>query len=120
MPLQQTSLRWFLRLMLGFSLFQRGLMPEKIVESDTLRDNEEPESSRIRCPICKWRPEASSRWQCNDCGNPEFFFGGCGTVWNTFDTHGLCPGCGHQWRWTGCLDCHQWSPHEEWYTKEAD
>jgi hypothetical protein len=52
---------------------------------------------------------------CSSCGHPEYFDGGCGTTWNTFTTRGLCPGCGHQWRWTTCLACHGWSRHEDWY-----
>lgn len=60
----------------------------------------------IRCPACKWRPTASSRWQCRQP---------CFHVWNTFDTRGRCPGCGHQWVETQCLACHVMSPHEDWY-----
>ena len=59
---------------------------------------------RIRCPKCAWRPRASSRWWCH-----------CGFSWNTFDTAGLCPGCGFQWEITACLACHQWSKHLDWY-----
>jgi hypothetical protein len=62
--------------------------------------------AEIHCPRCSWRPGPADRWQCSP---------GCGTVWNTFWTRGLCPGCGHQWLETVCLRCHQWSPHEHWY-----
>lgn len=61
---------------------------------------------RIRCPKCKWQPNRSSRWQCRaDCRH----------VWNTFDTHGVCPACGYAWRETQCLRCHVMSPHVDWY-----
>jgi len=73
----------------------------------------------IRCPLCTWRPLASSRWSCHWQDTPEPFFEACGTVWNTFATRGRCPGCGHQWRWTSCLRCGQWSLHVDWY-QEAD
>lgn len=63
----------------------------------------EPE---IFCPRCAWRPSAEDRWHCRPA---------CGTVWNTFWTRGLCPGCGHQWERTQCFDCKIMSPHEEWY-----
>lgn len=63
----------------------------------------EPE---IRCPRCAWKPKAESRWACK----PE-----CGTVWNTFWTGGVCPGCGHAWQHTQCPNCHQRSPHKDWY-----
>src|ERR1041385_5664745 len=71
--------------------------------------------STIRCPLCKWQPKESSRWYCGDCDYPEYFFEGCGTAWNSFKTRGLCPGCGHQWRWTVCLSCYGWSKHNDWY-----
>ncbi len=62
----------------------------------------------IRCPRCAWRPRAGSRWQCD-----------CGQVWNTFDTRGRCPGCGHQWTITACLSCGDFSPHDDWYEREG-
>jgi hypothetical protein len=75
--------------------------------------------SRIRCPLCRWQPAPSDRWCCGGEEPPEMF-AGCGTVWNTFETHGRCPGCDHQWRSTSCLACHRWSPHEEWYVTDAE
>jgi rubrerythrin len=65
--------------------------------------------SRIRCPKCAWEPGRPDRWMCEP---------GCGHVWNTFETHGVCPACNKQWAETNCLRCHQWSPHEDWYVKE--
>ena len=73
---------------------------------------------RIRCPRCQWRPTPSSRWSCLGGGTPEASFEGCGTVWNTFETGGRCPGCDHQWRWTSCLRCGEWSLHDDWYERE--
>jgi hypothetical protein len=61
----------------------------------------------IRCPKCAWQPLSSSRWWCNREG--------CGCTWNTFDTRGKCPKCSYQWRDTACLECSQWSKHEDWY-----
>jgi hypothetical protein len=72
---------------------------------------------RIRCPLCSWHPTASSLWCCDGSEAPEPFKG-CGTLWNTFSTRGVCPGCSHQWQWTSCLRCHQWSPHEKWYERK--
>jgi hypothetical protein len=72
--------------------------------------------SRIRCPLCAWRPSPASRWSCVwTQGSPEPRFPSCGATWNTFDTRGTCPGCQHQWRWTSCLACAGWSPHDDWY-----
>ena len=78
------------------------------------RDRDEAFSG-IRCPLCNWRPLRSSLWRCLSAGTPEPFFEGCGTEWNTFSTRGRCPGCSHQWQWTSCLRCQQWSKHEDWY-----
>lgn len=69
----------------------------------------------IRCPLCRWRPAASSRWSCIAHGTPEPFFDACGTTWNTFATRGQCPGCAHQWQWTSCHRCEEWSRHLDWY-----
>ena len=60
----------------------------------------------IRCPKCEWRPKAESRWQCE----PR-----CGTLWNTFWTGGVCPGCGKRWLHTQCPECHARSLHKDWY-----
>jgi hypothetical protein len=70
---------------------------------------------RIRCPLCAWQPESSSRWCCDHRHSPEPPFACCGTVWNTFETEGKCPGCAHQWIWTSCHRCSEFSRHEEWY-----
>jgi hypothetical protein len=63
----------------------------------------EPE---IYCPKCGWRPRAEDRWACVPS---------CGTVWNTFWTRGVCPGCGIEWQKTQCLACNVVSPHKAWY-----
>jgi hypothetical protein len=75
-------------------------------------------AGRIRCPFCEWTPQRNTRWYCASCPEPEGFLGGCGTAWNTFDTHGLCPGCQHQWRWTSCQACGLWSLHDDWYEQD--
>jgi hypothetical protein len=103
-----------LRVLLAYRLFQERLKPAETTKKTTDREKTN-QFSRIRCPLCKWRPRPSSRWYCGDCDYPEYFFDACGTAWNTFTTRGRCPGCGHQWRWTICLSCQGWSRHEEWY-----
>ncbi len=70
-----------------------------------LDDLGEQGGPRIRCPLCAWRPRATDRWQCQ-----------CGCQWNTFDTSGQCPDCGFRWPVTQCLACHEFSPHESWYS----
>lgn len=61
----------------------------------------------IFCPVCAWRPPNDAVWVCsrNDCE----------TVWNTFWTRGVCPGCAYQWKNTQCHSCEEFSPHESWY-----
>jgi hypothetical protein len=71
------------------------------------------EGADIHCPKCEWRPGPQDRWVCTPS---------CGTVWNTFWTRGVCPGCGVKWPITQCLECGQYSRHEDWYHEppEAD
>ena len=83
----------------GFVMFVRGT---KGVTNVRLRD----EDRRIRCPKCAWEPAKEDRWSCGP--------GGCGHVWNTFDTAGRCPACDRDWNETACLRCGAWSPHEDW------
>ncbi len=75
---------------------------------------------RIRCPACNWQPGRNSTWCCVSAGHPEYFSGGCGHAWNTFDTRGRCPTCRYQWLYTSCLSCGIWSLHEDWYERESD
>ncbi len=112
--------RGALALALLFSLYQKGRLTDEVIEEALRAGEEESRYGRIRCPLCLWRPNASSLWYCADSPYPEHFYGGCGTVWNTFDTRGLCPGCGHQWRWTSCLSCTGWSLHEDWYESDDE
>jgi hypothetical protein len=102
-----------------FFLFRKSPDFDKHSETEKLKERT-TDFKRIRCPKCRWQPRESSRWYCSDAGYPHFFYHGCGTSWNTFETRGRCPGCAHQWRWTDCLHCWQSSPHEDWYEKETD
>jgi hypothetical protein len=65
---------------------------------------------RIRCPLCEWQPAKSDTWSCN----PD----GCGQIWNTFETGGVCPSCQRQWERTACLRCGRWSLHDLWYESD--
>ncbi|MGI8668550.1 MAG: hypothetical protein ACR2J3_01750 [Aridibacter sp.] len=100
-----------------FTLLQKNLEGGKIIVEKLLED--ETDFSRIRCPHCKWQPKASSIWFCSDCDFPEYFYGGCETAWNSFNTRGKCPGCNHKWRWTSCLSCGEWALHEKWYVNNG-
>lgn len=63
-----------------------------------------------RCPQCLLHPGPADEWLCNRCGS----------VWNTFTTHGVCPGCRYEWTETQCLNCGEWSAHEAWYVASGE
>ena len=91
---------------------------ERIIRDASRADDGVDPVKRIRCPRCEWQPGSGDRWTCVPQGHPEHFTGGCGTSWNTFDTRGRCPGCEHLWTWTACQQCHEWSPHVDWYASD--
>ena len=64
---------------------------------------------KIYCPKCLWEPREYDLWQCRP---------GCGHVWNTFDTGGVCLRCAKVWEITQCLQCHRVSQHEDWYHED--
>jgi hypothetical protein len=97
-----------------FLLLVRGGGPVAL-DPDALDRDLDERFKGIRCPRCGWQPRPSDRWVCSSQGAPEYFPHGCDTVWNTFHTSGRCPGCSHQWRFTSCLACQEWSHHGEWY-----
>ena len=66
---------------------------------------------KIYCPGCAWAPGRHDEWECRP---------GCGTVWNTFETRGRCPGCQKRWLVTVCLACFVSSLHEAWYHEEDE
>jgi hypothetical protein len=101
---------------MSLHLLKRGDRPGAIVVDQLWHDQEDTVGG-IRCPLCEWRPSASSLWCCVGVGTPEPAFQGCGTLWHTFSTRGRCPGCQHQWQWTSCLRCEGWSRHEDWYER---
>lgn len=89
----------------GLLLLLKG--PKTVVKFSTLAGRR-----RIRCPKCGWVPARSDRWSCGP--------GGCGHVWNTFETGAQCPGCERTWEETACLRCSQWSRHQDWYEDEKE
>lgn len=103
-----------------FLLFRKTSETEKFLAEEKEREKDATDFAHVRCPLCRWQPTASSLWFCSDWGDPEYFFGGCGTAWNTFETNGRCPGCSHQWKYTSCLRCARWSPHEAWYENKEN
>jgi len=76
---------------------------------DVREEDRDKDFSGIRCPSCKWRPSRWDLWACSP---------GCGEVWNTFETHGECPGCQRFWSQTQCMQCGLWSDHDLWYEQQ--
>ena len=101
-----------------FQFLQKNSNLKDNIKNLHKKEDETTDFNKIRCPKCKWQPKASSLWYCIAADYPEYFYEACGNAWNTFDTRGKCPGCNHQWRWTSCLSCTEWSLHEDWYEIE--
>ena len=101
-------------------LFLKESRKTGLIVEDVTRPDDEDGFDGIRCPICAWRPSPDHTWCCYlSADSPEPPFPACGTHWNTFSTRGRCVGCGHQWKWTSCLSCFQWSLHEDWYERHT-
>lgn len=97
-------------------LLKPGRSTEQIT-TPKIEFDDEDQFEGIRCPQCQWRPTSQDLWCCYSGDGPEPRFEACGTMWHTFATHGLCPGCSHQWQWTSCLRCSEWSRHDDWYER---
>lgn len=116
---KSVNLRKIILPYLIFNAFRKTDKTEEILKNFEI-DSGKTDFEKIRCPLCRWSPNAASRWLCADADAPEYFYGGCFTNWNTFETRGKCPTCAHQWRWTSCLRCGGWSRHEDWYKSKKD
>jgi hypothetical protein len=102
----------------SLELFRRTPVTPDFVLTERI-DREDDSLSGVRCPLCGWRPTPACTWSCLwTPGTPEPRFASCGAHFNTFATGGRCPECVHQWRWTSCLHCEQWSRHDEWYQSD--
>jgi Zn-dependent protease len=64
-----------------------------------------PRRAGLECPVCRTAPPLGNLWRCSNCG----------TGFDTFATHGVCPNCASQFAATRCLDCGRMSPINQWY-----
>jgi Zn-dependent protease/predicted RNA-binding Zn-ribbon protein involved in translation (DUF1610 family) len=63
-----------------------------------------PRRGGFQCPSCQAPPPIGAWWACSRCGTP----------FDTFETHGICPHCGGQFEIVRCLDCGEQHPMAEW------
>lgn len=63
-----------------------------------------PRHDRLACPWCKEAPPAGNLWTC----------GQCKTMFDIFETQGVCPYCTTQFPLTRCLHCGKENPMGAW------
>jgi Zn-dependent protease/predicted RNA-binding Zn-ribbon protein involved in translation (DUF1610 family) len=63
-----------------------------------------PRHDDFACPACQAAPPQGALWKC----------GQCGTAFDTFVTHAVCPNCGARFDVTRCVDCGQLNPIDAW------
>jgi Zn-dependent protease len=63
-----------------------------------------PRRHGFTCPCCKTAPPLGSLWRC----------GQCKTMFDTFESHGVCPYCTTPFAVTQCLDCGRRYPMSDW------
>jgi Zn-dependent protease len=69
-----------------------------------LRRAKLPRREGFACPSCRTAPPLGAYWQCGQCRQP----------FDTFQAGGVCPHCAAQFATTGCLDCGQKHPMDDW------
>jgi hypothetical protein len=71
---------------------------------DLLRMARLPRRQGFACPSCRSAPPAGAYWQCGLCGRP----------FDTFASGAICPHCAARLPMTGCLDCGEHHPMDQW------
>ena len=64
-----------------------------------------PRHRDARCPSCDAHPLQGDFWQCNQCG----------TRFDTFVSHGICPACSERFFKTTCPECLQTHHVDDWF-----
>ncbi len=67
-----------------------------------------PRRADAVCPMCRQHPPEIPIWRCP-----------CGATFDTFQTAGVCPGCGQGFFTTACPFCQQSTPLGLWYPQAA-
>jgi Zn-dependent protease len=63
-----------------------------------------PRRKEFSCPSCRTSPPIGAYWQCGQCGQS----------FDTFQNNATCPHCRAQFASTGCLDCGEHHPFNNW------
>ena len=63
-----------------------------------------PRHRGFACPACRTAPTVGAFWLCGRCRKP----------FDAFATHAACPHCGEQFAVTGCTNCGESRPFNEW------
>src|SRR6516164_7043319 len=63
-----------------------------------------PRRLEYSCPTCKASPPIGNYWKCPQCG----------TAFDTFETHAVCPNCAARYSLTYCVDCGRFNPIDGW------
>jgi Zn-dependent protease len=63
-----------------------------------------PRHREVNCPRCSSHPPKGPFWVCDHCQ----------TRFDTFQSRGVCPGCGAWFHETACPDCRRTSHIEDW------
>jgi hypothetical protein len=68
-----------------------------------------PRRPGFACPSCRTAPPLGAFWKCNQCSQ----------AFDTFETQGVCPFCGHVHTTTICVDCRESYPIGEWVVQPS-
>jgi Zn-dependent protease len=68
-----------------------------------------PRRPGYSCPSCRTAPPLGAFWKCARCNS----------LFDTFETHAVCPHCSARYAATTCLDCQAQSSPEAWVTDPA-
>jgi Zn-dependent protease len=63
-----------------------------------------PRRPGFACPNCRTAPPIGALWRCSQCSQ----------LFDTFETHGVCPNCSARYSTATCLDCQTASSMDAW------
>jgi Zn-dependent protease len=81
----------------GFVGFQQARQLSRLLAGPRHKD--------AACPSCRASPVQGDYWVCGRCGTP----------FDPFSHHAVCPRCGTRYYETRCLDCYRSHPLADWF-----